>query len=261
MDAVELICFDTTDKPVFKARDFISYQSKKKGVTPPLIHNQVILSFFPSLYHTIKRNYKPEIIDFLNRSHPIYNFTAGTVDVSFISPGFGAPLSAAFLELMIDLGGREFIVIGTAGSLIPSVKRNELLVPCKALRDEGTSFHYAKPSRHTFPDEHERKKMTEYLINHDIPFKEGIVWTCDGIYRETHNKMIRLVREGCICVDMESAALFAVAAYHNVSITSLLVAADSLASGAWNPEPPAVSSKYGSAAEMLNIAIDVLQGG
>jgi purine-nucleoside phosphorylase len=59
-------------------------------------------------------------------------------------------------------------------------------------------------------------------------------WTTDGIYRETRARMSRRRDEGCTAVEMEAAALFAVAQFRNVTLGQILYGGDNLDASQWD---------------------------
>jgi uridine phosphorylase len=67
-----------------------------------------------------------------------------------------------------------------------------------------------------------------------VPFVRGMTWTTDAIYRETRERVRRRVQEGCVTVEMEAAAFFAVARYRGVRVGQLLYAGDTLAGEEWD---------------------------
>ena len=67
-----------------------------------------------------------------------------------------------------------------------------------------------------------------------MPYLRGRTWTTDGLYRETRGKVARRREEGCVTVDMEASALFAVAAFHGVTIGQLLYCGDDLSTDTWD---------------------------
>ena len=72
------------------------------------------------------------------------------------------------------------------------------------------------------------------LTERDVPFVTGKTWTTDAIFRETRGKAARRVAEGCICVEMEASACFAVARFRDVGFGQLLYAGDDLSGDVWN---------------------------
>jgi uridine phosphorylase len=102
------------------------------------------------------------------------------------------------------------------------------------VRDEGTSYHYLPQSRTVAPSAEAVDAIRATLRAHDVPFVEGATWTTDALYRETRGKVERRVAEGCLTVEMEAAAFFAVAAFRNVTIGQLLYAGDDLSGNGWD---------------------------
>ena len=72
------------------------------------------------------------------------------------------------------------------------------------------------------------------LAARNVPFVTAKVWTTDALYRETRGKVARRVAEGCVAVDMEASALFAVARFRGVRIAHILAAADDLSQEQWD---------------------------
>ena len=62
----------------------------------------------------------------------------------------------------------------------------------------------------------------------------GKTWTTDGLYRETPDRVTRRRRQGCLTVEMEAAALFAVAAWRSISFGQILFAGDDLSGDEWD---------------------------
>jgi uridine phosphorylase len=109
-----------------------------------------------------------------------------------------------------------------------------LVVPTSAVRDEGTSYHYLPPDRQVEASELAVAAIRATLDAHGVPYVTGPTWTTDGIYRETRERMRRRREEGCLTVEMEAAALFAVAAFRGVTIGQILYAGDDLSGDAWD---------------------------
>ena len=109
-----------------------------------------------------------------------------------------------------------------------------MIVPTAAIRDEGTSYHYLAPSREVEPAPSAVDAAATVLGERDVPFVTGKTWSTDGIYRETRARTARRREEGCLVVEMEAAALFAVARFRGVPLVYLLYAGDSLAGEEWD---------------------------
>ena len=149
-------------------------------------------------------------------------------------PGVGAPLAAAVLEHVIAMGVRHVVACGAAGSLVPELTMGHVVVPDAAVRDEGTSYHYLPPAAEVRADPHSVATAVAVLERAGVPFTVGKTWTTDGLYRETPGRVARRRAQGCLTVEMETAALLAVAAWRDVSFGQLLFAGDDLSGDEWD---------------------------
>lgn len=166
--------------------------------------------------------------------HPIYEIEHAGARLGVFHPGVGAPLAAGFLEEAIALGFRCFVAVGGAGALVPELVLGHAVVVHSAVRDEGTSFHYLAPGRVVDADPDGVAALQATLGDAGVPFLGGRSWTTDALYRETRERVARRVAEGCLTVEMEASAFFAVARYRNVRFAQLLYAGDSLAGDEWD---------------------------
>lgn len=166
--------------------------------------------------------------------HPIYRIESNEPAMSLMHPGIGAPLAAGFLEELIAMGGRKFIVCGGAGTLDASHETGKLIIPVSAIRDEGTSYHYLSPGYEVTPSDTAIEAIKKTLALAGVAFELTKTWTTDAIYRETKAKIHQRRQDGCGCVEMEAAALFAVAQFRNVEIGQILYAGDDLSGEYWD---------------------------
>lgn len=167
--------------------------------------------------------------------HPIYQVDAAGKSVALFVPGLGAPFAAAFLEEVIALGCRKLIVIGSCGVLDSNLPKGTLVVPTSAIRDEGTSYHYIPAGREVAPSSRVVAVIENMLKAKGRQCVLGKTWTTDAIYRETAAKVKRRRAEGCLTVEMEASALFAVASFRGVEIGQILSSHDDLSGEVWDP--------------------------
>ena len=166
--------------------------------------------------------------------YPVYELDYGGRRLAVVSPGVGAPNAAARMEHMIALGCRKFVACGGAGALNGEIAAGHLIVPDSAVRDEGTSYHYLKPSREVAPTPRALAAIEAELRANHHDYIRTKTWTTDAVYRETRSRMNRRRGEGCMVVEMEAAAFFAVARFRRVECAELLYAGDSLAGRKWD---------------------------
>lgn len=166
--------------------------------------------------------------------HPLLEMEHEGQRLGILHSGVGAPLAAGLLEEVIALGCRRFVVCGGAGALRPGLTRGHLVVVESALRDEGTSHHYAAASRVVDADPAAAAVLRRTLGEHGVPFVAGRTWTTDAPYRETPGKIAARREEGCLTVEMEAAALIAVAAFRGVRLAQVVYAGDDLSGERWD---------------------------
>jgi uridine phosphorylase len=166
--------------------------------------------------------------------HDVWEIEHQGTRLAFFQPGLGAPLSAGFLEEVIEAGCRTILACGGCGALDADLALGHVVIVASALRDEGTSFHYAPPSRTIQADEQVVQRLESFLASREVPYTTGMTWTTDAFFRETRGKVARRRDEGCITVEMEASALIAVARFRGVRFGQLLYAGDSLAGEDWD---------------------------
>ena len=166
--------------------------------------------------------------------HPIYVFEFKDEKLALFHPAVGAPISAGLLEEVIARGCKKFMVCGSAGVLDSSIARGHVLVPIAAVRDEGTSYHYLPPGREVSANPNAIHAIETVLKKAGIDYLLTKTWTTDAFYRETPKKIALRKSEGCLTVEMEAAALFAVAQFRNVILGEILYGGDDVGGKEWN---------------------------
>ncbi len=201
------------------------------------IPDHCVLCFFQEAIERLLHRGALQIITHLKTGmgeHPIYRWRCKDQSVALVHPGLGAPLAAALFERVIALGCGTFMTCGGAGVLDKSIAAGHLIIPTAAVREEGTSYHYLPPSREVEATPRAVEAIVRTLTAAHIPFLLGKTWTTDGLYRETPGKIARRKAEGCLTVEMEAAALFAVARYRQVALGQLLYAGDDVSGLTWD---------------------------
>lgn len=167
-------------------------------------------------------------------TNPYYQFEHEGLPVVFFNPIVGAAAGAAFMEIAIALGCRKFIACGSAGVIDRDIAVGEFVIPNAAVRDEGTSYHYVPAAREIDAEPGPIAALESTLKKHGESYRIGKVWTTDGLFRETRPRIALRKREGCLAVDMEAAALYAVALYRQVPLGYLLSGGDDVSGQDWD---------------------------
>lgn len=146
----------------------------------------------------------------------------------------GAPACVGAFEDLIPYGVKRIVLLGNCGVLKEEIEDCSLILPTKALRDEGTSYHYLPPSNALEVNAKYLSLCEEMLNELKIPFVKGTTWTTDAFYRETRAKVENRKKMGAICVEMECAAMQAMCSFRGVDFFQMLYAGDSLAGEKWD---------------------------
>ena len=123
---------------------------------------------------------------------------------------------------------------GGGGVLDKNIAVGKLLVVEGAIRDEGFSYHYVKPSRILYTQKEIRAKICAYLKDKNIPYMEGLTWTTDAFYRETKDKVALRKEEGAKIVEMEQSGCIAVTQYRNIKYGAIIYAGDDVSQDIWD---------------------------
>ena len=163
--------------------------------------------------------------------YPIYQLVAND-DILFYLCPIGAPTVVGFLEEVVYSMEIENIVLyGTCGILDKEIATGKIIVPTKAYRDEGTSYHYQEAS--DFIDIDKYYVVSKILSEFNIDYVEGYTWTTDAFYRETKEIYEERKKQGCIAVEMEISAVQAFSNLRGVNFYPFIYGADSLDSSSW----------------------------
>lgn len=152
----------------------------------------------------------------------------GDTPVAIRKLGVGAPAAIATLEELIALGVRDILVVGTGGSLQPSLPIGSVILPTGAIREEGTSFHYVPAGVDLTPDPMLAQALAEEVVKLGGVGAFGPVWTTDAPYREMRSKVLAYSAMGVLAVEMEAAALFALAQFRGVRLGMVMAISDEL---------------------------------
>lgn len=140
----------------------------------------------------------------------------------------GAPSTAMAVEEARANGAKEFLILGTAGGLRKELQVADVVLCTGAVRDEGTSHHYIRESEYAFPDRRLTAKLERQLIKNKIAFHKGTTWSIDAPFAETREEVKHYQKKGVLTVEMEAAALFAVAEKRRVKAAAIFTISDKL---------------------------------
>ncbi len=148
---------------------------------------------------------------------------------------FGAPATAVALEQAIARGVRKLLVVGSGGSLQPHLPLGSTVLVEGAEREDGTSHHYLPAEEVVCADLELTALLERCARARGVEATRGRSWTIDAPYRETIGAIHRHREARVSVVEMEAAAIFAVARVRDVRACLMVVVSDELFGSEWNP--------------------------
>lgn len=158
-----------------------------------------------------------------NREYTVYTGTLLGEKVSVCSTGIGGPSASIAMEELANIGAHTFIRVGTCGGIATKVRAGDVIIATGAIRMEGTSREYAPIEFPAVADFDAVCALVQAAENLELPFHTGVVQCKDSFYgqhspetmpvsAELLNKWEAWKRLGTLASEMESAALYTVAA-------------------------------------------------
>lgn len=165
----------------------------------------------------------------------LYTLPGKDNSVGVYLSGLGASHAAMVMEKLIAHGSKRFINIGIAGSLQKDIGIGDVVICTGAIRDEGVSHHYLESDKYVYPSDRLTRVLKGKIAGQGLSFTMGTTWTIDAPFRETQPEVEQYQEEGVLTVEMETAALAAIAIYRGVEFAAAFVIADSLVDNRWRP--------------------------
>jgi len=228
MKTAPILEFDANRKAILEP-----HQRWKDGEAP----RKAVLCFFQEILQDLAKQRQIHPVHTLKSeigANPIYLLSWEGQTLAVTHPGVGAPLAAGFLEELISMGMQQFVVCGGCGVLVHEIAAGHVVLVTEAVRDEGTSYHYLPASRSVAATPAVTTALEGVLQHQKVPYVISKSWTTDAIYRETEGKRAARIAEGCAVVEMEAAALFAVAQYRQVQIGQVVYGGDLVVPDGWD---------------------------
>jgi len=141
----------------------------------------------------------------------LFRFDLDGVPVGVIANAVGASFAVLLGEQLFVSGCRLLISITSAGQIAETLSSPCFILIGKALRDEGTSYHYLPASDYADARQDLISGLKGAFDGLAFPVLTGATWTTDAPYRETETAIAAVAARGVLAVEMEAAALYAFA--------------------------------------------------
>jgi uridine phosphorylase len=139
----------------------------------------------------------------------LHRFAAAGIEFGIVGCAVGAAFAVLIAEELFASGCRFLISMTSAGQLAPLRPPPYFVLIDRALRDEGTSYHYAPPSEFSAVGDTVLAMTQGAFDDLDVAVLRGATWTTDAPFRETAEAIAAMQEKGLLAVEMEAAALYA----------------------------------------------------
>jgi purine-nucleoside phosphorylase len=176
--------------------------------------------------------------------------------ISVQGTGMGIPSALIYChELINDYGVQNLIRVGSAGSYQPDVKVRDIVLAMAASSTSGiNNSRFINADYSPTANFELFMKAATYAREHNIPIKAGNVLSSDEFYEDDKNAYTQWAEFGVLCVEMEAAGLYTVAAKYKVKALAILTISDSLVTG----EHTSADDRETTFSQMVEIALHTL---
>lgn len=148
----------------------------------------------------------------------LYDFMHDGIQFGIIGCAVGASFAVLVAEQLFASGCELLISVTSSGQITPNSKPPYFILIDKALRDEGTSYHYLPAADYAFLNADLLQQMQTVLCQQHPAVYQGSTWTTDAPFRETAQAVAQAAAREIWAVEMEAAALYAFASARNTAV-------------------------------------------
>lgn len=147
--------------------------------------------------------------------------------LTIINFGLGSANAATIMDLLIAADTKGVLFLGKCGGLKSSTEIGHFILPIAAIRGEGTSGDYFPPEVPALPSFKLHKFVSDRILERKLDYRTGVVYTTNRrVWEHDLDFRERLKELTCIGIDMETATIFIVGHYNEISRGALLLVSD-----------------------------------
>jgi uridine phosphorylase len=184
----------------------------------------------------------------------LYEFDENGERFGIIACAVGASFAVLLAEQLFVSGCRFLISVTSAGQIVARGAPPYFVVIDRALRDEGTSYHYLPPTEFAESDPALVEAATMALAGGDLTAYRGATWTTDAPFRETEAAIEQCRARGILAVEMEAAALYSFARARQKPVLCLAHVTNQMAVSTGDFEKGEADGAYASLKAVASVA-------
>lgn len=229
----EIIMIVKNDFPI------LEYSTDYEAVINPQMDERpfprlCLMTFFEEVLESLLNRCESSIIGtYLSemKKFHVYKVNHKGTEICVIQAVVGSGSIAMMTDWLYGKGVEILLCCGSCG-VLADIPSGDVVIPTRALRDEGASYKYLPPSRYIDLDKEPIQTFEKVLKEQGLPYVACTTWSTDGFYRETKEMIEYRVQQECKVVEMECAAQAAIAKFRNKKYGQLLYSGDILVGSA-----------------------------
>jgi uridine phosphorylase len=213
---------NTSSSSVFTPEALLREARRQKGLAPVDVPTICILDPDGDILRHLRKSGQATRFDAWPCYHTeLYSFRLGGQTIGILGCVVGAPFAVLIAEELFACGCQFLLSLTSAGQIKAAGPTPYFVVIDRALRDEGTSYHYAEPAEYAEADPHHVAVAANALKQEGLHTLVGSSWTTDAPFRETAEAIESAREKGVLAVEMEAAALYTFAQSRAKSVLCL----------------------------------------
>jgi uridine phosphorylase len=240
---------------VFAPANLLREARRQKGLPESCVPETCILDPDGDILRTLRREKRASPSTAWACYHTeLYEFDHGPDRFGIIGCAVGASFAVLLAEQLFVSGCRFLISVTSAGQIVPQGSPPYFVVIDRALRDEGTSYHYLPPAEFAEANQGLVEMAMQALRGVGQTIYRGAAWTTDAPFRETAAAIDRARARGILAVEMEAAALYAFAQARQKPVLCLAHVTNRMAVSGGDFEKGEADGAYASLAVVATVA-------
>jgi uridine phosphorylase len=225
------------EEVVFDPKDFRAYLARRMGKAAAelSVPADVVFTYDTRIFRAAIAESRATPAEWYIYTDRLYLGKIGNKEVGIAHAMVGASAAAMNLEELIAYGARRIYELGVAGAIDSALSPGDVVVLKGAFSNEGTSKHYFRGKSWFGSSRSLSERLEKSLQGGKVKFVRANAWSIDAPYRETKKKVVHYRKVGVRVVNMESSAIFAVAAYRAAKAASVQIVSDVVSEKGWEP--------------------------
>ncbi|MEO7045026.1 MAG: nucleoside phosphorylase [Ferruginibacter sp.] len=199
-----------SEPSVFTPENLLREARRQKNINNCKVPDVCVLDPDGDLVEYLIRTKQAKISDCWACYHTrLYDVHQNDIEFAVLGCAVGSSFAVLIAEQLFVSGCKILISVSSAGIINPTKGNSKFVLIERAIRDEGTSYHYIQPSETISINSGVFDSLMAYYVNTELSLESGVSWTTDAPYRETQSAIWEAKKLNAVCVEMEAAALYA----------------------------------------------------